>query len=351
MGIPKSLRLSEQWYHRGLWLVALVFAGFLTALAGHLVKDLPLVERSLSVESFIDKTAADPIQAQIDQAGAARRAAEDDLEQSELKLEAAKKSYGDAKETFENWVATRRATGQVGQDAEVIARTKALDGLNAEVKTFQAQVSRQKQVVLDASQARDRATASLEDLRRQAQAKYDKAKAASDLRIFLYRLALTLPLLAIAGWLFARQRKSTWWPFVWGFIIFSLYVFFVELVPYLPDFGGYVRILVGLLITTLVGRWAILALNRYLANLKTAEQRPQEVRRDDQSYESAVSKLSKSVCPSCERPVDLANPERNFCHHCGTCLFNPCTACGARKNAFVRFCHACGAPAEETEAA
>ena len=46
---------------------------------------------------------------------------------------------------------------------------------------------------------------------------------------------LLVPLLALAGWLFVKQRRSTWWPFVWGFIFFALFAFFVELVPYLPD--------------------------------------------------------------------------------------------------------------------
>jgi thiol:disulfide interchange protein len=69
---------------------------------------------------------------------------------------------------------------------------------------------------------------------------------------------LTLPLLVVAGWLFAKKRQSTWWPFVWGFIYFALFAFFVELVPYLPSYGGYVRYVVGIVITVLVGRYAIM---------------------------------------------------------------------------------------------
>ena len=153
-------------------------------------------------------------------------------------------------------------------------------------------------------------------------------------------------MLAVAGWLFAKKRQSNWWPFVWGFIYFALFAFFVELVPYLPSYGGYVRYAVGILITVLVGRYAIIALNRYLERQKQAEAMPDVERRKELSYDTALARLAKKVCPGCERPVDLTNTAIDFCPHCGICLFDHCGQCKERKSAFARFCHACGAMAQ-----
>lgn len=80
--------------------------------------------------------------------------------------------------------------------------------------------------------------------------------------------------------------------------------------------------LIGLGMTVLVGRQVIVALNRYLEQQKLAEQLPEQQRREDLSYDVALSRLAKNVCPSCERPVDLTNTFNDFCQHCGICLFN-----------------------------
>ncbi|MNC47668.1 Double zinc ribbon [compost metagenome] len=168
-----------------------------------------------------------------------------------------------------------------------------------------------------------------------------------ELKVFLIRLALTLPLLLVAGWLFARQRKSTWWPFVWGYIYFALFVFFVELVPYLPSYGGYVRNIVGVVITVLVGRQAIVSFNRYRERQQEAEAKPDAERRKEISYDTSLLRLAKKVCPGCERPVDLDNPQIDFCQHCGLSLFDHCTHCQQRKSAFARFCFACGSDAAQ----
>ena len=343
--MSKSLRLSEKWFRRGLWLVAFAFAWFLIGLGGTLVGDLPRVERTLQRDDFMDMAVVQPLRNAVDGARQTREEADRQLAQDELALRAAQQSSLQARETFSNWLATRRVTQQGGQDAELIERTKALDQLKDKEATAQRAVQAQRKVRLDALQGAQRARAQLDSLERDADKRLAAEQRRMELRVFGYRLALTLPLLVLAGWLFARKRRSTWWPFVWGFIFFALFAFFVELVPYLPSYGGYVRYAVGVVITVLVGRYVILALNRYLARQKLAEQQPDVARRQELDYDTALARLAKSVCPGCERPVDLKNTEIDFCPHCGIGLFDHCHACNARKSAFSRFCHGCGTSA------
>ncbi|MGJ7545523.1 serine endopeptidase [Variovorax sp. LT1R16] len=346
--MSKSLRLSEKWFRRGLWVVALVFAGFLIGLGGTLVSDLPRVERTLQTDDFIDRVAADPLRDGVREAERIEQQAANALEQAELKRSAAAQSSRSARETFDNWIATRRATAQPDQDAELIARTRALDVLKAREDAAQQKVEAQQQVALDARQAQEAAQRKLAVLESDAEQRMMAEYRRVELRVFGYRLALTLPLLLVAGWLFVKKRKSTYWPFVWGFIFFALFAFFVELVPYLPSYGGYVRYIVGIVITVGVGRYAIVGLNRYLARQKLAEAQPDIVRREELSYDTALTRLAKSVCPGCERPVDLKSAEIDFCPHCGIGLFDHCGTCDARKSAFSKFCHACGTSAHPT---
>ena len=94
--MSKSLRLSEKWFHRGLWLVALVFASFLIGLGGTLVGDLPQVERQRTIEDIIDPTAAAPLRAAVREAERAGLQAQRDLEQAELKLQVATQASDNA---------------------------------------------------------------------------------------------------------------------------------------------------------------------------------------------------------------------------------------------------------------
>ncbi|MGP1692863.1 MAG: serine endopeptidase [Giesbergeria sp.] len=349
--MSKSLRLSEKWFRRGLWLVALVFASFLIGLGGTIVGDLPKVEAPLELDNFLNQPAAQRLREQGRGERSAAEAADTALAQAQLQRSKARSETRAQRESFNNWLATRSVTQRSEQDPEVIARTRALDAQQRAEQAQQRAVEAQQQAALDARQAAAQTQKQLDSMETAARAKLNEEMRRVEMRVFLYRLALTLPLLAIAGWLFVKKRKGTYWPFVWGFIFFALFAFFVELVPYLPSYGGYVRYVVGIAVTALVGRYAILALNRYLERQKLAEALPDQERRKELSYDVALARLAKSVCPGCERPVDLKNEKIDFCPHCGIGLFDRCGACSTRKSAFAHFCHACGTSAQASQQA
>ena len=343
--MSKALRLSEKWFQLGLWLVALVFACFLIGLGGLLVQRMQGVEPALTMDQFIDARQGPPLRAAMERADRSREQASNSLDQARLKHEVALANTRAARASLQNWIATRRATTRPDQDPDLIARTGNLDLFGSAERKALSAVQAQEQVLLDATQARNQATHQWQTLEAAAKVALDKAARARELRIFLYRLLLTLPLLLVAAWLFVKKRTSAYWPFVWGFIIFAGFAFFVELLPYLPSYGGYVRYIVGIVLTVLAGRQAILSLQRYLARQRAAEAMPDALRRATLVYDVAMTRLDQGVCPGCERAVDLKSPLIDFCPHCGISLFDRCAKCHTRKGSFARFCHACGTAA------
>lgn len=349
--MSKSLRWSEAWFRRGLWLVAFVFASFLIGLGSAVVDDLPQVEQRLELEDFIDTQQAQPLRSEQQAWRQAHEAAVEARDQAQLQWEQARSNTQVARDSFDSWIATRTATQRSEQDPEVMARNRELEQLRQTERQAQQALQDQEQVLLDARQQAARVNQRLEVLEASAREQLQQARRAQELRVFLYRLALTLPLLVAAGWLFVKQRKSTWWPFVWGFIFFALFAFFVELVPYLPSYGGYVRSAVGIVVTVLVGRWAIVALQRYLERQRQAEALPARERRTQVSYDKAWAHWSKGVCPGCERRVDLKDGVTDYCPHCGIGLFEQCHACQARMSSFAKFCYSCGTRSQDSQTA
>ena len=138
---------------RGLWLAAIVFASFLIGLGSALVGDLPQVEKQRTTENFMDADASAALRAAIKNAQRATQEASTALEQAQLKAQVAQADTAAGRETFNNWLSTRRATQLSDQDPELIARTRALDVLQGKERAAGAVVEAQQQAALDAQQA------------------------------------------------------------------------------------------------------------------------------------------------------------------------------------------------------
>jgi hypothetical protein len=357
----KSLRVPEKLFTVVMWLVSFAFAGFLTGLGNKVVGDIPKVEDNLTIEQFADPAALKAAKAALiasdQQAGeqAAR------LAQAQQALKSQRNAYGSAREAYDNWIASRTATTDPAQDPEVIKRTRALDVLKEAERKSEIAVEEVEQEQLNTSQRREKQVRAQAEVTNAAEGAFRAALFKQEMRVFGFRLALTLPLLAIAIWLVARKRKSDYWPLMRGFVLFALFAFFFELVPYMPSYGGYVRYVVGVLLTAVGGHYVIKAMRVYLAKRQEVEAQSEVQRRQSLGYEESLKKMAANVCPGCERAIVTmgasgavvaaagtaatpvaASMASNFCVHCSMKLFDHCRQCSTRKNAFFHYCPSCG---------
>jgi hypothetical protein len=327
------------------WVIAIVFAVFLNMLGSLVIRDMAFAPRGgpPSIEQFADA----PAKARLDSALRDLRAQHDALDVKADTMEVARaraaKEYADEKESFRNWLATRSVTGDSKRDADILARTHKLDALQAVAINWQHQIDAiaDQQRTLATQQAQ--VDAQIVGAGAVAERRLDNATRRYELQVFGLRLALTLPILLVAIWLFVRYRRARYWPFVYGFGLFALSAFFVELVPYLPNFGGYVRVLVGIALTIFAGLYMMKAFQRYAERKRLELQQDQGERARTIGYEKAVRSLEKKSCPSCDKQWNLGGDDSTFCVHCGLRLFNVC-GCGGRNFFFFPHCHQCGTP-------
>ena len=343
----KSLRVPERLFQLAMWAVSIVFASFLIGLGGKLVGELPGVDQRTTIDQFVDPVRTRRASLARDSLIRVERDLSSARDRAQLSLTAASNAYRAGRESFDNWIATRVATTDPRQDPEVLRRTQALDQLKAGERAAQSEVERLDASLLRVSQAQQARNEEQSSLREAARGRYERARFRNELRVFGIRLALTLPFLLVAAWLVVRKRRSQYWPLYRGFVLFALFAFFFELVPYLPSYGGYVRNGVGVILSGLAGLYVIRAMRRYLERRAEEERQTESERRRRLGYEEALKRMGTGVCPGCERPIAASTVEApsNFCVHCGMTLFDHCQSCHVRKNAFFQYCPACGSPA------
>ncbi|HPT50290.1 MAG TPA: zinc ribbon domain-containing protein [Accumulibacter sp.] len=345
----KQLRAPERLFRIGQWAVALLFSYFLVQVGASIIADLPLISRMPVPEDFLDKAGVEKIEAAINPTIKKIDSIDEELLVLAGQSSTANADYQKYKASFENWKQTRSTTERSAQNPEVVARARKLDKqlkLQQEIESALQKKEQQKSAAESSIKSQREAIAKL---REDAEIKYRQAIHWYSMKAFFIRLAFVAPILVSAVWLFRRHRQGQYWPFVWGYVIFALFAFFFELVPYLPSFGGYIRYGVGAVLTFIGGRALIRSLQHYLEKKRLEQAAPQEKRKLDIRYEKALEAIAHGQCPSCERMVTkIEGTLVNFCMHCGLKIFGICGNCGLRHNAFFPFCPACGQPSVAT---
>jgi len=348
--MAKGVRVPEKAFGIAMWVVSVILAAFIVGLGNLVIGDLPQVEQTISQDQFVQSAQAQKIRTELAAISVRRGAIDDKLEIARLQLEQAQKASTTGTETFQAWIQARTATTNPNQDPEVLTRTRELEQLKANERAVQASIDALDNERTPLDQRESELTDQQNRLQSAAMPAYEKAMFWQELRVFGLRLAITLPMLLIAGWMVAKKRKSDHWPMMRGFVLAAVFVFFVELVPYLPSYGGYIRYAVGIGLTVIAGHYLVKNMRAYLAKRQETEAQAEEERRKLVTHDEAFKKMAAKVCPGCDRPIAaMEGAESNFCVHCGMTLFNRCGKCDTRKMAFFRYCLSCGTPAE-TEA-
>ncbi|WP_205527875.1 zinc ribbon domain-containing protein [Asaia bogorensis] len=338
--MKKGNRLPERLYALAMWVVSAAFAVFLIGLGGLVIDDLPRRAGDVSYQPHYPEALLRRDRAIDSEQDTLRTQRESD----EIALTAAQSATSSAKEAFQAWIETRKATTDQRQDTELTRRTEALEQLQRLEHQATQKIEAIDQRAHELGQQKTAIEQERDTIAQAYRPVYARAVFMAQLRVFLMRLAFTLPLLLLSAWLVMRKRQSAYWPLYRGFVLASLYAFFVELVPYLPSYGGYVRYGVGALLTVIVCVVLIRNMQAYLARRRIAEAESEKERRQRVDREQAYAKIEKRICPDCDRPIARTEGmDTNFCVHCGLTLYQHCLRCDTRNMAFNRFCLSCGA--------
>jgi hypothetical protein len=185
--MSKSLRLSEKWFRRGLWIVAIVFAGFLTGLGNTVVRHLPRVETTVSLDQFMPPETP-RLRDRLREANKAEAEVNRSVEQARQQHGVAAADSRTAADSLAAFLATRQVTSRPEQDPEVIARREAVEAAKRTERQALALVEVRQKEQLDLKQEQERIRARLREMEEGARDAFDAARRAQEMRVFLYRL-------------------------------------------------------------------------------------------------------------------------------------------------------------------
>lgn len=336
--------------------VSFILCLFLILLSNRIIDDLDTTTARPVPEQFEDKVKLDNLTKKIIELSYDIESLTAKKSTIENTIATARANYINEKESFDNWVQTRKTLGSPDKDQEVISRAKKLDAFYQVEQDWRSQLN-SIQIEIDAKLKQQEELQKPIDIERAAaQEAYDKELKTYELKVFLIRLLFVGPVLLLGIFFFVRYRRHTYWPLFFGFTLFSFYAFFFGLVPYLPSYGGYVRYAVGIVLSAGLGYYAIKTIRQFIEQKQAELKVSTQERAKNVQSEIAEKALENHFCPSCGKDFlikkwefPLKSPDNetyklvtDFCRHCGLVLFSTCGKCGNKNFAHLPFCSSCG---------
>jgi hypothetical protein len=336
--------------------ISIILCLFLILLSNKIIEDLDTATVRPEIENFENKVVMNDLNKKLEILRVDAENIVTKKETIERTIATAKENYKNEKQSFDNWVQTRKTLGSPDKDQEVIERARKLDEFYKIEQDWRLKLN-SRQIEIDKNDKQQLAVQRLISIENEkAETKYLDELKQYDLKVFLIRLLFVAPVLALGIFFFIRYRRNKFWPLYFGFTLFSLYAFFFGLVPYLPSYGGYVRYAVGIILSTGLGYYSIKTIRQFIETKKAELQVSTQVRAKNVQKEVAEKALENHFCPSCGKDFIIKKwefPTKNnesdaykfvtdFCRHCGLELFKNCNKCGNKNFAHLPFCSSCG---------
>lgn len=336
--------------------ISAILCVFLILLSNKIIDDLDTATVRPEIESFENKALMADLEKKINSLNIEIENLSTKKESIEKTIATAKENYTNEKQSFDNWVQTRKTLGSPDKDQEVIGRAKKLDEFYKIEQDWRSQLN-SRQIEIDEREKKQQEIRKLIDKEKAAaETKYSQELKYYDLKVFLIRLLFVAPILALGIFFFVRYRRHKFWPLYFGFTLFSIYAFFFGLVPYLPSYGGYIRYAVGIILSVGLGYYAIKTIRQFIETKQAELKVSTQERAKNVQTEVAEKALENHFCPSCGKDFiikkwefPLKNNESDayklvtdFCRHCGLELFKNCNKCGNKNFAHLPFCSSCG---------
>ncbi len=336
--------------------ISVILCLFLILLSNRIIDDLDETTSMPVVESFENKEIIANLNKKVNKTDSDIDKAVAKRSSLEKTIALAKENYTNEKQSFDNWLLTRKTLGSPDKDQEVLNRAKKLDDFYKIEQDWRLQLNSRQEEIDRLLKQKETFKASIFKEKTKAETSYQNGLSNHDLKVFLIRLLFVGPILGLGIFFFIRYRNHKFWPLYFGFTLFSVYAFFFGLVPYLPSYGGYVRYAVGIILSVGLGYYAIKTIRKYIEQ-KQAELKISTTERAKNVQTSVAEKaLENHFCPSCGKDFiikkwevpkktsenDIFSYVTNFCRHCGLELFSNCKNCGHKNFAHLSFCSSCG---------